>query len=53
MNINWIVDNEMTIKTVFRYRNHYPTIIKAVADGTIPLKQVATDILNLKIYKRI
>lgn len=46
MNVNWIIDNEMTIKTVFRYRNHYPTIIKAVSDGIIPLKKIASDIFE-------
>jgi L-iditol 2-dehydrogenase len=48
MNVNWIIDNEMTIKTVFRYRNHYPTIIKAVSEGLIPLKKIATDIFEFK-----
>ena len=46
LNVNWIIDNEMSIKTVFRYRNHYPTIIKAVSDGIIPLKKIASDIFE-------
>ena len=46
LNVNWIIDNEMTIKSVFRYRNHYKTIIKAVADGIIPLKKIASDIFE-------
>lgn len=46
MDVNWIIDNEMTIKTVFRYRNHYPTLIKAVSEGTIPLKKIASDIFE-------
>ena len=48
MNVNWIIDNELTIKTVFRYRNHYPTIIKAVSEGLIPLKKIATDIFSFE-----
>ena len=48
LNVNWIIDNEMTIKTVFRYRNHYPTIIKAVAEGMIPLKEIASDIYEFQ-----
>ncbi len=46
LNVNWIIDNEMTIKTVFRYRNHYPTIIKAVSEGSIPLHKITTDIFD-------
>lgn len=46
MNVNWIIDNEMTIKTVFRYRNIYPSIIKAVSDGSIPLRKIASDIFD-------
>jgi len=48
MNVNWIIDNEMTIKTVFRYRNIYPTIIDAVSQGVIPLKKIASDIYDFK-----
>ncbi len=46
MNVNWIIDNEITIKTVFRYRNIYPTIIRLVSDGIIPLKKIASDIFD-------
>ncbi len=52
LNVNWIIDNEMTIKTVFRYRNHYPTIIKAVAEGLIPLKEIASDIYDFSEIKK-
>ena len=48
MNVNWIIDNEVTIKTVFRYRNIYPTIIEAVSKGMIPLKEIASDIYDFK-----
>jgi L-iditol 2-dehydrogenase len=48
MNVNWIIDNEITIKTVFRYRNIYPTIIEAVSKGMIPLKEIASDIYDFK-----
>lgn len=46
LNVNWIIDNEMTIKTVFRYRNHYPTLIRAVSEGIIPLRKIASDIFE-------
>lgn len=46
MNINWIIDNEVTIKTVFRYRNIYHTIIKLVSEGVIPLKEIASNIFE-------
>lgn len=48
MNVNWIIDNEMNIKTVFRYRNHYPAIIKAVSEGSIPLRKIASDIFDFE-----
>lgn len=49
--ISALVWKEATIKTVFRYRNLYPTAIKAVEAGLIPLKKIAThyfDFTNLK-----
>lgn len=48
MNVNWLIDNEITIKTVFRYRNIYPKAIAAVAKGIIPLKKIASDIYDFK-----
>ena len=52
MNVNWIIDNEVTIKTVFRYRNIYPTIIEAVSKGMIPLKEIASDIYDFSDIQR-
>lgn len=46
MHVNHIVDNEMTIKTVFRYRNIYPKAIEAVSKGIIPLKDIVSDIFE-------
>jgi len=48
MNVNWLIDNEITIKTVFRYRNIYPKAIEAVSKGIIPLKKIASDIYDFK-----
>lgn len=48
LNLNWIIDNEITMKTVFRYRNIYPTIIEAVSKGIIPLKKIASHIYKFK-----
>ncbi len=46
LNVNWLIDNEITIKTAFRYRHHYPAVVEAIADGTIPAKALATDIFD-------
>jgi L-iditol 2-dehydrogenase len=46
MHVNWIIDNEITIKTVFRYKNIYPVAIQAVSKGIIPLRKIATDIYD-------
>lgn len=37
-----IMSKELTIKSVFRYRNLYPTAIAAIADGTIDVEQIVT-----------
>lgn len=42
-----ILDKELTLKTVFRYRHIYPMAIKAVADGKVNLKGIVTDIFTL------
>lgn len=46
MHVNNIIDNEITIKTVFRYRNIYPKAIEAVSKGIIPLKDIVSDIFE-------
>lgn len=42
-----VLDKEMTIKTVFRYRHIYPIAIDAVATGKVNLKGIVTDIFPL------
>ncbi len=37
-----VMNKELTIKSVFRYRNLYPTCINAIADGTIDVEQIVT-----------
>lgn len=44
LNVNLLIDKEVTIKTVFRYRNIYPRAIAAVSSGAIPLGKIASDI---------
>lgn len=44
MHINTLLDREITVKTVFRYKNIYPTAIKAVAEGLVPLKKIVSDV---------
>ena len=41
--VSKILDKELTIKTVFRYRHIYPLAIKAVEDGKINLKGIVTN----------
>ncbi len=42
-----VLDKEITIKTVFRYRHIYPIAIDAVATGKVNLKGIVTDIFPL------
>ena len=41
-NFNQIMMKEITIKSVFRYRNLYPAAIAAIASGAIDVKQIVT-----------
>ncbi|MCD8370967.1 MAG: NAD(P)-dependent alcohol dehydrogenase [Clostridiales bacterium] len=41
------LDKEITIKTVFRYRNIYPMAIEAVASGRIAIKNIVTNEFEL------
>ncbi|MFW5988517.1 MAG: NAD(P)-dependent alcohol dehydrogenase [bacterium] len=43
---------EALLNTVFRYRNIYPSAIKAVGDGVIDLKQIVTDTFGLSEIKK-
>ena len=40
------LDKELTIKTIFRYRHIYPMAIKAVEQGKVNLKGIATHIFD-------
>lgn len=42
-----VLDKELTLKTVFRYRHIYPMAIDAVATGKINLEGIVTDIFTL------
>lgn len=46
--IGSLMDKEAVIHTVFRYRNLYPTAIKAVSEGTIPLKSIVSHVFEFK-----
>lgn len=39
---------EGDLKTIFRYRNLYPTAIKAVSEGIIPLKSIVSHVFDFK-----
>lgn len=43
-----VLDKELTLKTVFRYRHIYPMAIDAVASGKVNLKGIVTDIFALQ-----
>lgn len=45
--INVILDKELTIKSVFRYRNIYPLAIESVAQGAVKIKDIVTNIYSL------
>lgn len=42
LNVNLLIDKELTIGSVFRYRNCYPAAIAAVASGAIPVREVVS-----------
>lgn len=42
-----VLDKELTLKTVFRYRHIYPMAIDAVASGKVNLKGIVTNIFPL------
>ena len=42
-----VLDKEITIKSVFRYRHIYPLAIQAVAEGKVNLKGIVTNIFEL------
>lgn len=42
-----VLDKEITIKSVFRYRHIYPMAIQAVAEGKVNLKGIVTNIFEL------
>ena len=45
--IGMALDKELTFKTVFRYRNIYPTAIDAVSTGKIDIKGIVTNYYEL------
>jgi len=45
-NFSQVMNKELTIKSVYRYRNCYPVAIDALAAGKIDLKGIATNIFE-------
>jgi L-iditol 2-dehydrogenase len=41
-----LLNKEITIKTVFRYRHIYPLAIKAVSEGKVNLKQIVSTVFD-------
>lgn len=41
--VNLIMDKELSIQSVFRYRNIFPLAIESVAAGNVPIKDIVSD----------
>jgi L-iditol 2-dehydrogenase len=52
LNVNLLIDKEITLKTVFRYRNVYPKAIAAVASGAVKLDDIVSAIYSLDDVQR-
>ena len=50
-NFGQVMSKELTIKSVFRYRNLYPTAIAAISSGTIDVNQIVTHEFNFEDTK--
>ena len=46
-----ILDKELTVKGIFRYRHIYPMAIEAIADGRVPIKKIVTKIFDFPNVK--
>ena len=44
LNVNLLIDKEVTVKTSFRYRHVYDKVVAAVSSGTISVNQVVSDV---------
>jgi len=44
--VSMLLDKELTVKTVFRYRNIYPMAIEAVRSGAVNIKGIVTDVFD-------
>lgn len=47
-NTSLLIDKEAKLHTIFRYRHLYPTGIKLVSEGLIPLKSIASHFYKFK-----
>lgn len=54
MNLNMalLCDKELTIRSVFRYRNIYPMAIRAVSEGKINVKGIVTNVYDFDDIQR-
>jgi L-iditol 2-dehydrogenase len=44
--ISTALNNELTLKTIFRYRHIYPLAIDAVARGVVDIKHIVTNVFD-------
>lgn len=45
--VNTILNKEVTLKSVFRYRHNYPMAIQAVASGKVRVKELVSNEFTL------
>jgi L-iditol 2-dehydrogenase len=45
--MSMVLDKELTLKSIFRYRHIYPMAIDAVASGRVNLKGIVTNTFSL------
>lgn len=48
INVVELINKEIKIKTVFRYRNIFPLAVDAIADGSIDIKSIVTEVYDFE-----
>ena len=46
--INGLIFGELTVKTVFRYKNLYPVVLDAIAAGLVDIKSIASHVYKFE-----
>ena len=48
INVVQLINKEILVNTVFRYRNIFPQAIRAVADGALDIRQIVSDVYDFE-----